>query len=80
MKRVNFALRGDFIALDALLKASGVASSGGAAKMLIADGAVRVNAVVEKRRGKKLRNGETVSIGEIDITIRHPENENPSEP
>ena len=52
---VDFALRGDHIALAALLKASGMASSGGAAKMLLGDGQVRVNGESETRRGRKIR-------------------------
>ena len=55
----DFALRGEHITLDALLKASGLAGSGGAAKVLIADGGVRVNGETENRRGRKLRGGAT---------------------
>jgi ribosome-associated protein len=57
---IHFVLRGDHITLDALLKASGLADSGGAAKALIADGVVRVNGAVETRRGRKLRAGDQV--------------------
>ena len=32
MHEIDFSVRGDFIALDALLKATGIASSGGVAK------------------------------------------------
>ena len=37
MDSTDFALRGVHITLDALLKASGIAGGGGAAKVLIAD-------------------------------------------
>lgn len=60
---LDFALRGDHITLDALLKASGLASSGGAAKIVIAEGGVRVNGEVELRRGRKLRAGDKVALG-----------------
>jgi ribosome-associated protein len=60
---LDFALRGEHIALDALLKASGLASSGGAAKVLIAGGGVRVNGEAETRRGRKLRAGDEVVVG-----------------
>ncbi|MES2959024.1 MAG: RNA-binding S4 domain-containing protein [Pseudomonadota bacterium] len=60
---IDFALRGEHITLDALLKASGLAGSGGAAKMLIADGGVRVNGAPESRRGRKLRPGDEVQLG-----------------
>lgn len=57
------ALRGDHITLDALLKATGLAPSGGAAKALIAEGAVTVDGLVETRRGRKLRAGARVCVG-----------------
>jgi ribosome-associated protein len=58
----DFHLRGDHITLDALLKATGLASSGGDAKRLISQGAVRVNGEVELRRGRKLRLGDGVAF------------------
>ena len=61
---LDFTLRGEFITLDALLKASGVVSSGGAAKILIADGAIRVNGEAESRRGRKLRGGDVVTLSD----------------
>lgn len=57
---IDFVLRGDHIALDALLKATGRASSGGAAKALIVGGEVRVNGELETRRGRKIRDGDVV--------------------
>ena len=59
----DFLLRGDHITLDALLKASGMANSGGAAKQLILGGSVRVNGEVELRRGRKLRDSDRVQVG-----------------
>ncbi len=56
----TFQVRGGFITLDAFLKATGAASTGGEAKHIVASGAVRVDGVVETRRGRKLRGGETV--------------------
>jgi len=67
---VDVALRGAFITLDALLKAAGVVSSGGAAKVLIANGGVRVNGAPETRRGRKLRAGDEVAVGERRVRIR----------
>lgn len=65
----DFALRGDHITLDALLKATGLADSGGAAKVLIAGGGVRVNDAVETRRGRKLRAGDEVAVGEARVRL-----------
>ncbi len=62
MPATNFALRGDHITLDALLKATGLAGSGGAAKALIATGQAQVNGQPETRRGRKLRPGDTVVL------------------
>ena len=59
-----FTLRGDHITLDALLKASGVVSSGGAAKVLIAEGGARVNGEAETRRGRKLRADDVVTLSD----------------
>lgn len=60
---IDFVLRGEHITLDALLKATGLAPSGGAAKALIAGGGVTVDGVVERRRGAKLRAGALVVVG-----------------
>ncbi len=62
-------LRGDHITLDALLKATGLAHSGGAAKVLIAEGGVRVNGEPETRRGRKLRVGDVVAVGPTQVNI-----------
>lgn len=53
----------EYIKLDAFLKFCTAVSSGGEAKILIADGKVQVNGEVCTQRGKKLHPGDTVSIG-----------------
>ena len=68
----DFALRGEHITLDALLKATGLVASGGNAKVLIAAGSVSVNGQAETRRGRKLRPGDVVLHGDRRITIRPP--------
>ena len=68
-KPTELALRGEYITLDALLKATGLASSGGEAKVLIADGAVRVNGEVDTRRGRKLRVGDRVQLGAVLVQV-----------
>lgn len=58
-------IRDETIRLGQLLKLAGVAESGGEARELVQDGAVRVNGEVETRRGRQLRAGDTVeAIGE----------------
>ena len=70
MDPIAFALRGDYITLDALLKASGLVTSGGAAKLLIADGGVQVNGEAETRRGRKLRPGDEVRLDDCVVSIQ----------
>ena len=69
MNPILFELRGDRITLDALLKATGMAPSGGAAKVLITDGGVVVNGTLETRRGRKLRAGDEVVVGPARVKI-----------
>jgi ribosome-associated protein len=47
-------ITGDFIQLDALLKFSGLATTGGEAKQLITEGLVTVNGETCTQRGKKI--------------------------
>ena len=70
MDPIAFDLRGDHITLDALLKAAGLVSSGGDAKTLIQQGGVLVNGEVDLRRGRKLRAGDLVSVGERKVALR----------
>jgi ribosome-associated protein len=50
------------IRLDQFLKLAQLASGGGEAKLLVQDGAVRVNGATETRRGRKLRIGDRVEL------------------
>ncbi|MBE9251814.1 RNA-binding S4 domain-containing protein [Dolichospermum sp. LEGE 00240] len=51
------------IKLDQFLKFSGISSTGGQAKWMIVDGEVKVNGVVETRRGRKLVDDDEVTVG-----------------
>lgn len=70
MQRIDFELRGEYITLDALLKATGLASSGGSAKQLIVGGQVQVDGQVELRRGCKLRAGQVATMPGVRIQVR----------
>lgn len=59
----------EFIKLDALLKFASLVGSGGEAKTFIQDGQVLVNGEVCTMRGKKIRPGDTVSIGSQEVTV-----------
>jgi ribosome-associated protein len=67
---IDFTLRGEHITLDALLKATGLASSGGDAKVQIADGRVSVNGDMERRRGRKVRAGDVVAVGAQRVQVQ----------
>ena len=70
MQTLTFDIRGEFITLDRLLKATGLAASGGAAKTLVADGRVQVDGRDELRKTAKLRPGQVVGLGEVRIVLR----------
>lgn len=55
-------LRESYIKLGQALKAAGFVESGVEAKLVIQDGQVKVNGVVETQRGKKLVGGEIVQF------------------
>lgn len=59
----------EYIKLDSLLKLSGVAPTGGAAKMFIQDGEVKVNKEVCLMRGKKIRSGDKIEIFNEEIIV-----------
>lgn len=55
-------LRGDYIELDKLLKATGLADSGGQARAFISAGEVKVDGQVELRKTAKMRAGQVVEF------------------
>ena len=59
----------EFIKLDQLLKFASLTGSGGEAKALIQDGEVLVNGEVCTMRGKKIRSGDRVRLGENEVQI-----------
>ncbi len=59
----------EYIKLDQFLKLANVASTGGQAKVLILDGAVKVNGVVETRRGRKLYDGDRVEVDGDEMVV-----------
>lgn len=57
------AIHTPFIPLDAFLKWAGLVGTGGEAKQLVKAGEVRVNGAPEARAGRKLVEGDVVSVG-----------------
>ena len=66
---IDFPLRGEHITLDALLKATGLAPSGGIAKMMVADGLVQVDGREELRKTCKIRAGQVVSLASSRVRV-----------
>ena len=69
MNQIEFALRGEFITLDALLKATGLAGSGGAAKAMVAEGRVQVDGREELRKTCKIRAGQVVAVAGARVRV-----------
>lgn len=58
------------IELCQFIKFGGLAESGGAAKQLVAEGAVEVNGEVETRKRKQLAAGDRVTVAGQTIVVR----------
>jgi ribosome-associated protein len=58
-----------FIKLDRFLKWQGITQTGGAAKTIVQQGEVLVNGEIETRRGRKLRNGDRVTVDNTTYTV-----------
>ena len=63
--------------LDQFLKWQGLVSTGGEAKLLITKELVRVNGITETRRGRKLSNGDKVSIQDMEFIVSSSGTEGP---
>lgn len=62
-------LREEYIKLGQALKAAGMVSSGIEAKVVIQDGLVKVDGVVEYQRGKKLYDGAVIEFDGQTVKI-----------
>jgi ribosome-associated protein len=69
MQCIDFELDRDHVELNQLLKLTGICDSGGAGKALVASGEVRVDGDVELRKTCKIRAGQRVSVGDIEIRV-----------
>lgn len=70
MQKITFNLEGPYIELTQLLKALGIAQTGGHAKMIVDEGEVLRNGEVESRKRAKIIVGDHLVIGEeIEITV-----------
>ncbi|WP_276575526.1 S4 domain-containing protein YaaA [Paenibacillus sp. YPG26] len=55
-------IHSEYIKLDQFLKLADCVPTGGMAKALLQDGAVKVNQELEERRGRKLYPGDVVEV------------------
>ncbi|MGH8052580.1 MAG: RNA-binding S4 domain-containing protein [Stenotrophomonas sp.] len=69
MQRIDFELDREYVELKQLLKLTDLVSSGGEAKTLIGDGQVSVDGEVELRKACKIRAGQVVALGEVQIHV-----------
>ena len=65
----------EYITLGKFLKYVNAVDSGAIAKMVISQGEVSVNQEIETRRGRKLRDNDTIFYNDVDYLI-HVDNEN----
>ncbi len=61
----------EFIKLQDLLKFASLVSTGGEAKVMIAEGKVTVNGETCTQRGKKVRPGDAVSFRGVELTVAY---------
>ena len=66
---MEFIIEGPYIDLLQLLKATGIAQTGGHAKMIVQEGDVIRNGEVELRKRAKLVPGDEIKIGDIEIKL-----------
>lgn len=62
-------IKTEYITLGQLLKYADIIPSGGYEKIFIQENSILVNGEEEKRRGRKLRKGDSVKIDKLEILI-----------
>jgi ribosome-associated protein len=69
--KIDFTIREgeEFIPLVQLLKVTQVVNSGGEAQVLVAEGQVFLNGVVDYRKRAKIRPGDVVTTMDIEILV-----------
>ncbi|WMW81976.1 RNA-binding S4 domain-containing protein [Undibacterium cyanobacteriorum] len=69
MQEISFTVEGEFVELNQLLKLIGVCDSGGAGKMIVASGEVKVDGHQELRKTAKIRPGQVVELGDLRVKV-----------
>mgnify|MGYP000488152794 CR=1 FL=1 len=65
----EFQIEGDYIELIGLLKAMGIAETGGQAKAIVEEGLVVRNGEVELRKRAKLVIGDLIELDDLQIKL-----------
>ncbi len=66
---MKFKIKGDYIALNQLMKAADWVSSGSEAHIFIENGEVLVNGVVELQKRKKIKPGDRVVFRGLELEL-----------
>ncbi|MFM0620906.1 RNA-binding S4 domain-containing protein [Streptococcus suis] len=66
---MEFKLFDDYITLQALFKTTGILHSGGAIKGFLEENTILFNGEDEKRRGKKIRVGDVITLPDHNTSI-----------
>ncbi len=69
MQTLSFTVDGEFVELNQLLKLVGMCDSGGAGKVIVASGKVKVDGKQELRKTAKIRPGQRVQLGDVMIKV-----------
>jgi ribosome-associated protein len=71
MEKIEFTINGEFIELLGLLKVTGIAQTGGHAKLIVEDEEVFRNGELETRKRAKLVSGDIIEVGdEVRIVLK----------
>ncbi|MFS2187184.1 RNA-binding S4 domain-containing protein [Mucilaginibacter sp. Mucisp84] len=66
---IEFKLEGDFIPMIQLLKAVNLVQTGGEAQIVVTEGLVKYNGVVDYRKRLKVKRGDTVEFDGNKIIV-----------
>jgi len=67
---IEFKLEGDFIPLIQLLKATNLVQTGGHAQIVVSDGLVKYNGVVDYRKRLKVKQGDVIEFDNKKIIVK----------
>ena len=72
MDTIEFKLDREHVQLNQLLKLTGLCTSGGGGKAMVAAGGITVDGVAESRKTCKIKIGQVVRSGDTEIRVVAP--------